>query len=110
MRNKYIIEMIDGGIIDIETDEWAKSYGCETCGYGGLHVKKMELLMKNMSLLINMEDMYEWGLPSYEDLIRWFDKNTEKIKSMTQDEFVYFIKNNHQFSCDEIKFSIKKDI
>ena len=108
--NKYIIEMLDGGIIDIKTDEWTKCYGCETCGYGGLHVKIMELKMKGMSLLINMEDMYDWELPSYEDLIHWFDENTEKIKTMTQDEFVYFIKHNHQFSCDEIKFSIKKDI
>lgn len=108
--NKYIIAMKDGGIKDIETDDFVKSYGCETCGYGGWHIKKLKLEMEGLSFLIDMESMYDFELPSQQQLIFWFDENTEQIKSMTQEEFMQFMKKNHNFTCDEIKFSIKKDV
>lgn len=108
--SKYLIKMIDGGIKNIIEDGWADSYGCETCGYGGWHVKELELEMNGFSLFIKMGDMYDWGMPTHEDLIHWFDNNTEIINNMTQDGFIKFIKKADCFSCDEIKFAIQKEI
>lgn len=107
---KYLIKMLDGGIKDISTDNWTESYGCQTCGYGGWHVEELKLDMEGFSLTIKTGDMYNWELPTYEDLIHWFDDNTDKIRNMTQDEFTAFIKEENCFSCDEIKFFIEKEI
>ena len=106
---KYLIKMIDGGITNIIEDGWTKSKGCETCGYGGYHIKELELEMETCSLLIDMGDEYDFRMPSCEDLIIWFDKNAEKINNMTESEFVEFIKKDEDcFYCNEISFKLIK--
>ena len=78
---KYLIEMINGGIIDIAEDGWTESEGCETCGYGGWHIAELDLKMESCILRIKAGSQYDFDMPSYIDLVDWFDKNIEKINS-----------------------------
>ena len=63
---------------------------------------------------VELGTMYKFDLPSEQDLIHWFDDNTEKIKSMTEEEFIkFFTEDNEVFEfCDKVKFFIvtKKEI
>ena len=114
MKKNFIIKMLDGGIRDISTDTWCEHRGCSTCGYGGWHVGEMEIHLKDSVLRVELGTMYNFDLPSEQDLIHWFDDNTEKIKNMTEEEFIeFFTKDNEVFEfCDKVKFFIvtKKEI
>jgi hypothetical protein len=107
---KYLIELQDGGIIDIKDDYWTEDEGCETCGYGGWHVEELKIIMDDRILKINMGDMYDWNMPSYDTLIKWFDARMNKIKSMTKEEFINFIKQEEIFYMDEIRYYIEKEL
>ena len=114
MKKNFIIKMLDGGIRDISTDTWCEHRGCSTCGYGGWHVGEMGIHLKDSVLKIELGSMYKFDLPSEEKLMHWFDDNTEKIKNMTEEEFIKFFKEDNEVFefCDKVKFFIvtKKEI
>lgn len=99
---KYILEMIDGGIKNIITDDWTESNGCPTCGYGGWNITNMTIEMEGFDLIVKAGSEYRISLPTYQDLMIWFGENLESIKEMTQDEFTVFIKESEWYHCDEI--------
>lgn len=51
MKNEYLIKMIDGGILNIETDN--ESYaGCDTCDYGSKYINYITITMSQYILTI----------------------------------------------------------
>ena len=54
----YIIPLVDGGVMDIDTDETAYG-GCPTCDYGSHYVNDIYLKLTKYSFHIDADQMYE---------------------------------------------------
>ena len=110
-----LIPMKDGGLIDIKEDSYCTDEGCPTCGYDSKYISDLTLELEGFKLNIEMLDMYSAPC-SQQDLMKMLCGNIDKIKNMTQNEFIDFIKEeigklyNYNAYNDKPKFSIIKDI
>ena len=94
MENNYLIKMMDGGLKDISDDSWCESEGCKTCEWGSEYVNEFTLELEGFNLEVEISDMYEYPKYSQEDLMKMLCRNTDIIQSMTQDEFIKFVKDS----------------
>ena len=109
--NKYLIEMADGGIIDICDDMECDDYGCPTCGFNGHYTNHMEITLEKNILEIEFGGMYTFDVPNYSDIMKIFTQNNDNIKDMTEEEFVEFLKEElDNLTCYEIEMSRKEKI
>ena len=113
LKEAYLIPMKDGGIKDIKTDDYCEEKGCETCDYGSKYIREFEIILDKYDFIVKLSDMYEAPY-SYDELMRLFTSNIDKIKSMVEREFIQFIKteinkiykeNEYEY---EPKFTIEK--
>lgn len=109
--SKYLVEMVDGGIIDITDDVVCDFPGCPTCEYGGHYTNNVGIELSKNILEIKFGGMYTWDVPNYSDIMKIFTANNDKIKGMTEEEFIDFLKLElDKLSCREIEMFIKKKI
>ena len=109
--SKYLVKMVDGGIIDICDDMKCDSRGCPTCGFNGHYTNYMEITLEKNILEIEFGGMYTFNVPSYSDIMKVFTQNNDKIKSMTEEEFIDFLKEElDNLTCREIEMSRKEII
>lgn len=108
--SKYLVEMIDGGIIDICDDMICDNCGCPTYGYNGHYTNYMEIILEKNILEMEFGGTYSFSVPSYSDIMKVFTQNNDKIRNMTEEEFIDFLKEElDNLTCSEIKMS-KKEI
>lgn len=114
MNKTVILPMIDGGILEVRTDY--ESYeGCETCNYGSRYTNEFEIKMTQGTIKVVCSQMYEfpfqkdeeenneedyyvengWGYAPWSegDLMKIILPNNDKIKEMTEEEFVEWFKS-----------------
>lgn len=94
---KYLVKLVDGGIINIKDDSWEEYEGCETCGYGALSIGNMLISFTKFDLMINIEAESLYDIPTQEDVIHLFTAEDKNINEMTEDEFADYIKNSKAF-------------
>lgn len=81
-----IMKLKDGGITDIQQDNWCESSGCETCNYGSSYITELNVYLTKMSLIIENDSMYEYGL-SDGILMRIMLSSANEIQDMTEKDF-----------------------
>lgn len=91
MNNEFLIKMVDGGLIDIETDQDQEWSGCETCDFGSKYVSNINLYLRKYEVYISLGNMYE--APSIGFLIKILVVRDDIIKTMTELEFIEYVKN-----------------
>lgn len=86
-----LLELKDGGILKIETDE--TSYpGCPTCDYGSKYINELDITLTKYHVHAEVSQMYEYRLSSG-DLMNLILPNVDTIKQMTETEFISYISN-----------------
>lgn len=90
--NKILMPMLDGGIVNWEDD---REYvpGCPTCDYGSEYINDITITMTKIKIRVVLNQMYEHAL-SEGDLMRLILPAYEKVKSMTEDGFAAWFKEN----------------
>jgi len=89
---KYLLPLIDGGIVKIETDS-EYSPGCETCDYGSLYINDFNVLLSTGNIYVRAENMYEYAL-SEGYLMELILPNTDLIKGMTERGFFEWVEES----------------
>ena len=85
-----LLELVDGGILNIENDIdfWS---GCETCDYGSRYVNYFDLELSKIKIKIEASEMYEYPL-SEGHMMKVILGNVDIIKKMTEQEFANWLK------------------
>lgn len=86
-----IIKMADGGIISIETDADC-TRGCDTCDYGSVYINEIIIRLTKFEIQAGVRQMYEYML-SEGDIMRIMISHNDEIKTMTEDEFAKWFKD-----------------
>ena len=86
-----LLELKDGGILKIETDETSYS-GCPTCDYGSQYINELDITLTKCRVHAEVSQMYEYRLSSG-DLMNLILPNISTIKQMTETEFINYISN-----------------
>ncbi len=87
MKNdKAILELKDGAIMDIE-DYMTKYPGCPTCDYGAEYCTDIDIALTKAKLSASFSDGCDYPCTG-KDMMRLFCCNLEKIKEMTEMEFI----------------------
>lgn len=89
---KYLLKMIDGGLINVIEDNWCESRGCDTCDYGSEYIREFTLVLEGFCLKVQLGDMY-CAPYSEKELMMLLCNNTDTIANLTQDDFINFIKD-----------------
>ena len=90
-KKSYLIKMVDGGLIDVKSDDWCEAEGCHTCQYGSLFMNEITLVMEGIKAVIILGSSYKYYNYSTSDLMKLLCNSVEKISTMTQEEFVEFV-------------------
>jgi len=91
MNSKYLLPLVDGGIIEIHSDsDWYG--GCETCDYGSCYWNEYLIDMSTGTLHVKASKMYSHPL-SEDYMMKLFLSNIEEIKKMTEQEFRLWFKD-----------------
>ena len=83
---EMILELTDGGIIDIETDNDYIS-GCPTCDYGSEYINDIVIKTTKFEATFKISQMYEY-VYSYSDLLKIILGNIDEIKNMSELSFI----------------------
>lgn len=90
MEEKMILELTDGGIVNIETDN---DYieGCPTCDYGSEYINDIVITTTKFKAMFKISQMYDYV---YSDLLKTILGNIDEIKNMRELSFImWFIDN-----------------
>ena len=90
MEEKTILELTDGGIVNIETDN---DYieGCPTCDYGSEYINDIVITTTKFKAMFKISQMYDYV---YSDLLKTILGNIDEIKNMRELSFImWFIDN-----------------
>jgi hypothetical protein len=97
-----LINMADGGLRCVDYDLECESSGCETCGYGGRWIKDIKIQMKNSTIIITTESMYDFDSIDEGEFMSIITRNIELIETMTEEQFSEWIK-------EEVKIIVDSD-
>ncbi|HFL3696705.1 hypothetical protein [Clostridioides difficile] len=104
MNDKVLIQLINGAIVDITTEQEYVS-GCETCDYGSCYTTDLRIIYKNKKTdIIRDDSMYDYGM-SLSDIMKVILNYKEDITKLKEEEVAEFIKNKleNEHSCEELK-------
>lgn len=108
MKNdKAILELKDGAIMDIE-DDMTYYPGCPTCDYGAEYCNDIYIYLTKMYLHASFTDGCDYPC-TVKDMMRLFCCNLEKIKEMTEMEFIEWFKSETsskwkaEFRCEDLE-------
>jgi len=99
MKENLLLQIADGGIVNIEQDNWS-SGGCETCDYGSSYVNELTVYLTKYKITTKVNQMYEYLL-SDGDLFKIFLRNIEEIKTMTEIEFIKWFESQIKSYADD---------
>ena len=87
--NDFLIKMIDGGIKDF-TYEQENRPGCLTCDYGSRYIDEFTVHLTKFNIKVKVVTEYDHGV-SEDFLMKFFIRNIDRIKNMTEEELFEFI-------------------
>lgn len=102
-----VLEMVDGGIIDIVTDNYCKDPGCETCGWGSVYTNDIEFILTKNTLYIEIDSEYGYAF-NEGFLIKYFASNAGLFASFTEDELINYLKENFKQAISDYEYPIEK--
>ena len=85
-----LIKMLDGGILNYVDDNYYYE-GCPTCDYGSEYITEIDITLVHHTIHIKTNQMYEYAL-SEGQMIRLFLTNYDTIRTMTEKEFIDWLK------------------
>ena len=85
-----LLELVDGGIISIESDDDFIKGCCDTCDYGDTFVNYYSIEMVCHSVEINVSDEDNYAL-SHGSIMNIILPNIDKIQAMTEKQFIEWI-------------------
>lgn len=104
MSKKALIELVDGAIVNFETDQDYYS-GCETCDYGSSYVTDIDIYYQNKERdTIRDDSMYEYGM-SMSDVMKVMLNYQDDIKKLKEDEVAEFLKDKleNEYGCSGLE-------
>lgn len=101
-----LLELIDGGIVNITSDTDFIPGNCSTCDFGASYVNQFTLSLKTREIHIEAEGNYEYPL-SEGHMMKVILPNVDKIKTMTEDEFTKWIEIEIKNLVCGIEFTVK---
>lgn len=87
-----LIKTIDGGIVDIETDEDCLSRGCPTCGYGSEYLSEITVFLTKYKVKAEVVNEYEYAM-TVEDTLKLFLPHIDEIQLMKEKGFIVWFIN-----------------
>lgn len=105
MKKDYLLELIDGKLISIDSEDFCKNIGCPTCGYGSEFINDLDINLTNYRYIVTINRMYGYAF-SIGDLLNIILGNIDTITKMTQLEFIDWFKNKVKEKADEITYKI----
>ena len=88
-----VLEMMDGGIVDIKYDSYCDNWGCETCGYGSSYINAITIILTSRTLEITLDNEYEYAIEE-SFLIKYFASNAHLFTTFSEEQFVTYLKEN----------------
>lgn len=86
-----LLTMVNGGIKDIEQDNWCASEGCITCGYGSSYINECTIHLTGFSIKFEADTEYNYAF-SDGDFMKLMCQNYHNIEKLTEDEFFDWLK------------------
>lgn len=88
-----LINLIDGGVKDIESDSWCNEQGCSTCGYGSSYINEYVFKMSdNTTIRVEANNEYSYAF-SDGHMMKAILQNLDTIKMLTISEFKSWLQN-----------------
>lgn len=87
-----IFKLVDGGIIDIDSDSQYYSGNCDTCDYGAEYVDYFRFTLTKKVINIEARDTFERVL-SEGLMMRLMLNNVDLIREFTEEEFCDWLEN-----------------
>lgn len=87
---KLYLTMIDGGLVNYKDDQCYYE-GCPTCDYGSEYITEIDVTLTQYKIHISTNKMYDYAL-SEGDMLKIFLSNCNLIQSMTEKEFIDWLK------------------
>lgn len=91
MKN-YLLELVDGKLINIKSDIWCENSGCPTCAYGSEYITQLDVILTSYTMSMSINKMYEYAFVTIDDILKIILRNICAINSMTQLEFIKWFK------------------
>lgn len=91
MKN-YLLELVDGKLINIKSDIWCENSGCPTCAYGSEYITQIDVILTSYTMSMSINKMYEYAFVTIDDILKIILRNICAINSMTQLEFITWFK------------------
>lgn len=108
MTKELLLPLADGGIENIISDTYACG-GCETCDYGSSYTNEYTIVLTSGRLYIEASMMYEYPL-SDGYMMKLFLGNVDTIKTLTEAEFVDWLKEKMTSDVAEAGYVEKGDL
>ena len=90
MNNKYLVELKDGGILDVNVYR-LKHKDCEEFGLAESYI---DIYMSNYFLQLRYSDDCDEVVPNGDDIIKWLSDNKEELKNVKQRYLQTYMMNN----------------
>lgn len=87
---EMLIKMLDGGLVNYDDDSYHFG-GCPTCDYGSSYITEIDMVLTKYKIHIETNQMYEYVL-SEGDMMKLLLSNYEEITTMTEKEFIDWLK------------------
>lgn len=104
MKEKLLLELKDGGIESIDTDERVYP-GCPTCDYGSEYINEFRIHLTGHTIYAETNQMYEFAFSSG-DLMEIILPNIKQIINMTEDDFIQWFKTEVFKRDENAKFKV----
>lgn len=88
----YLLKLVDGNLIDIQSDIWCENHGCPTCAYGSEYITQIDLVLTSYTMSMSVNKMYEYAFVTTDSILKIILRNICAINSMTQLEFIEWFK------------------
>ena len=99
--NKELITLVDGSIIDIETNSTHYS-GCPTCDYGAYDELDVTIYLTSKTIEFYSDNI------SISDIIKIFLNHIDEIKEMKEFEFCDWFNCQIHEICSHVKITFKE--
>jgi len=97
---KELIKLVDGAILKIEQDNWCRSGGCDTCGYGAIYISELIFILTNYRVDFELDSDDSHSPLTEEISMKVILPNYDVIREMTEDDFCDWVIAEFSKECD----------
>lgn len=108
MKNKELIKLTDGALMNIEYEDDYIA-GCPTCDYGSVYINEYTFVFSETEkLVVKVDNMYDYFF-SESDMMHIILPNIDLIKTMSKRKFCDWIVDNIQHNKED-KYDIPDNV